>query len=254
MKHNKAVLFIRGFVFWIGFAFSTFLWGGLTCLTVVFPMRVRFAFVRYWPRWNLWWLKVTCGLSYTVYGKENLPSEPSIVFAKHQSTWETLAMYYEFPDAVFVAKKQLLYIPFFGWGLAAMNYITIDRKAGKKAIKQIIEQAKIRLDGGFWVHIFPEGTRKGVEDAPNYRIGGAVAAVETQAKAVPVAHNAGYYWPRHGFIKYPGTIELHILPAIESTDKEAAELLAEVQTAIEDKMASIKPSALVEGQPGYKTV
>jgi 1-acyl-sn-glycerol-3-phosphate acyltransferase len=195
--------------------------------------------MRVWPRFNLWALKLICGVSYKVEGAENLPTEPAIIFAKHSSTWETIALQLLVPPAVYVAKKELLYIPFFGWAMAVLNFITIDRSAGRKAIVFMVEQAKERLSRGLWIIIFPEGTRKGVADELDYKIGGAVMAAKTGVPVMPVAHNAGIFWPKNSFLKWPGVITVSFEPAIDVTGMGAKEILSSVQEVIEAKMARL---------------
>jgi 1-acyl-sn-glycerol-3-phosphate acyltransferase len=144
------------------------------------------------------------GIRYRVLGRENIPAEPSVVLAKHQSAWETVGLQEVFPPLVFVLKKELLRVPFFGWGLAAMKMISIDRAAAKDALKQVFDQGRERLAAGYWVVIFPEGTRVAPGETERYKPGGAHLAVRSGAKVVPVAHNAGEIWKRSSFAISPG--------------------------------------------------
>jgi 1-acyl-sn-glycerol-3-phosphate acyltransferase len=235
----RPVLYLRSALFWLGFATSTMLFAtGLVCLWVA-PLDWRYKLVRGWPAFNLWWLRVTCGLSYHIEGWENLPDEPMVIYAKHQSTWETLAIAGQFPPAAFVAKRELLKIPFFGWGMASLKFLTIDRSAGKRAVKQIIEQAQNRFSHGLSVVIFPEGTRKAVGAEPDYKVGGALIAKHTGRPLVPVALNSGEYWPRHSFIKWPGEIVVKIGPPVDPEGKRADEITAEARDWIEARMAEM---------------
>ena len=184
----------------------------------------------------LWHL---CGLRYRIIGAENIPKTPSIVLSKHQSAWETLAFQEIFPPQVWVLKKELLRIPFFGWGLAMTSPIAIDRSARKKALEQIVEQGKDRLKQGFWIVIFPEGTRIPPGQRGKYRIGGAWLATRTNVPVVPVAHNAGEFWGRNSFVKYPGTITVSIGQPIDPSGMEAGELNAQVEAWIEAEMLRI---------------
>ena len=184
----------------------------------------------------LWHL---CGLRYRIIGAENIPKTPSIVLSKHQSAWETLAFQEIFPPQVWVLKKELLRIPFFGWGLAMTSPIAIDRSAKKKALEQIVEQGKDRLKQGFWIVVFPEGTRIPPGQRGKYRIGGAWLATHTNVPVVPVAHNAGEFWGRNSFVKHPGTITVSIGQPIDPTGMEAGELNAQVEAWIEAEMLRI---------------
>lgn len=235
---SKLSLYLRAAVYWAVLGPFTVLMGSLMVLTIVLPLKWRYKIVNVWPSFAIWWLKVCCQLDYVIEGKENLPDHPSIIFAKHQSTWETFAIEALFSTA-FVAKKELLYVPFFGWSMWTLQFVTIDRSKGKKSVEQMSSQARDRLAKGLWISIFPEGTRKAVDAPADYKIGGAVMATHAKATVVPVALNAGEYWPRHSFIKYPGTIRLCILPPIEAGGKRPKQLLSEVETAIETKMAEI---------------
>jgi 1-acyl-sn-glycerol-3-phosphate acyltransferase len=211
----------------------------LTVLSFPFPFRIRYAVATRWARLNLWWLKRICGVGYKVTGTEHIPHTASIILSKHQSTWETLALQKIFPPQVWVLKRELLWLPFFGWGLAMLGCIAIDRKAGRKAIDQLVSQGRRRLDDGRWVVVFPEGTRMAPGQKGRYRIGGAVLAERTGRLVVPVAHNAGEHWPRRGFIKRPGVIQVVIGPAIQSQGREPADILKDVEGWIEETMIRI---------------
>ncbi len=187
----------------------------------------------------LFLLRHVCGIRYQLTGAENIPKTPSIILSKHQSAWETLAFQEIFPPQVWVLKKELLWIPFFGWGLAMTSPIAIDRSARKKALEQIVEQGKDRLSQGFWIVIFPEGTRIPPGQRGKYRIGGAWLATHTDTLVVPVAHNAGELWGRNSFIKYPGTITVSIGKPIDPAGMEAGELNAQVEAWIENEMLRI---------------
>ncbi len=187
----------------------------------------------------LFLLRIICGIRYRVVGAENIPKTPSIVLSKHQSAWETLAFQKIFPPQVWVLKKELLRIPFFGWGLAMTSPIAIDRSSGKAALEQVVEQGRDRLNQGFWVVIFPEGTRIAPGKKGKYRIGGAWLATHTNFQVVPVAHNAGEFWGRNSFIKRPGTITVSIGAPIDPTGMEAGELNAKVEAWIEAEVKRI---------------
>lgn len=207
-------------------------------LALVLPYRLRYALVSQWTHFNLWWLDKTCRLDHVIVGEENIPAQPAIIFCKHESAWETLALQRYFSPQVWVIKRELLWIPFFGWGLATLRPIAIDRKSSRAALEQILSQGRERLRDGCWVVIFPEGTRVAPGERRRYRQGGAVLAEKTGCPVLPVAHDAGDFWPRRSLIKRPGTIRLVIGPAIESSGRSAAEItrLAEewIETTVQD--------------------
>ncbi len=199
----------------------------------------RYRVTSSWTRVMLFLLWHVCGVRYRIIGAEHIPQIPSIVLSKHQSAWETLAFQEIFPPQVWVLKKELLRIPFFGWGLAMTSPIAIDRSARKKALEQIVEQGRDRLQQGFWIVIFPEGTRIPPGQRGKYRIGGAWLATHVHVPVVPVAHNAGELWGRNSFIKYPGTVTVSIGEPIDPTGMEAGELNARVETWIEGEVLRI---------------
>jgi len=189
-----------------------------------FNIHVRFWFLSGWAKLVLWMLKVLCNLRFEVSGKENIPSNNAIVFCKHQSMWETIALQSIFPTQLWVLKHELLRVPFFGWALTMLGSIGIDRTAGRKAILQIAEEGTERLKKGYWVIIFPEGTRVPPGEHKRFGIGGSVLAEQSGYPVVPVAHNAGEYWSRRSLIKKPGVIKVVIGTPIESKGKSAQEI------------------------------
>ena len=209
-------------------------------VALLLPYRPRYELVSRWTHCSLWWLARTCRLNHTVVGLENIPENPTIVFCKHESAWETLALQRYFRPQVWVIKRELLWIPFFGWGLATLRPIAIDRRSSRAAMDQILTQGRDRLSDGCWVVIFPEGTRVAPGQRRRYRRGGAVLAEKTRYPVVPVAHNAGDYWPRRSFIKRPGTIRLAIGPAIESAGRRAAEINRLAEQWIESTLEEMR--------------
>ncbi|MGE0277989.1 MAG: lysophospholipid acyltransferase family protein [Nitrospiraceae bacterium] len=227
------MLFLRSFLFAVGMLLSTLIIAPLAVLTFPFPFAARYAFITQWARFNLWWLRLSCGLRYVVHGRDNIPAGNAIVFCKHQSAWETLALQSIFPPQVWLLKRELLWVPFFGWGLAMLEPIAIDRRAGRKAVEQLVRQGTERLADGRWVVIFPEGTRVAPGQTGRYGIGGAVLAAASGYPVVPVAHNAGEFWPRRGFIKRPGTITVVVGPMIDPRGKDAETINEEAKEWIE---------------------
>ena len=223
------------------FAVTTFYAVIMLCIGVWLPYSNRWAIARSWAWLNLTLLKGICNLGFVVEGTENIPREPHIAMWKHASTWETIAQAYVFPKQVWVFKRELFWIPVVGWALRLMRPIAIDRSGGGNALRQVVAQGKERLDSGCWVVIFPEGTRIRVGETKRYGLSGAVLAAEAGRKVIPVAHTAGYFWPRRGWLKKPGVIRVVIGPAIEAVGREARDVNDEVQAWIESTIASIAP-------------
>ncbi len=192
-----------------------------------------------WCRVNLWGARWICGIRYRMIGAENIPSTPHVVLSKHSSTWETLALTMFFPPLAYVAKKELLSIPFFGWGFALASPITIDRSAGTDAMQQIATQGRERFRQGFWIVFYPEGTRIRAGQRGKYKTGGARLAIELGVPVLPIAHNAGYLWPKGLFGKRSGTLTVSIGKPIAPSGKDAQTLMAEVEDWIEAEVARL---------------
>ncbi len=208
-------------------------------LTFPFPPLQRYRYISSYARTMLWLLRVVCGIRHEVHGVENIPAEPGIVLCKHQSAWETLALQVVFPPQVWVLKRELLWLPFFGWGLAMTSPIAINRSNGKGAMKQLLKQGKERLKQGFFVVIFPEGTRIPFGQRGKYKVGGALLAASSGTPVVPVAHNAGRLWGRAAFIKHPGVITMSIGKPIVAQGRKAEDINAEVEAWIENEVQNL---------------
>ena len=217
--------------------------------TFPLPPLSRYRIISGWAHLMLFLLRVICGIRYRVLGAEHIPKTPSIVLSKHQSAWETLAFQQIFPPQVWVLKKELLRIPFFGWGLAMTSPIAIDRGSGKTALKQIVKQGKDRLQQGFWIVIFPEGTRIAPGEKGKYGIGGAWLSTHSDTPVVPVAHNAGKFWSKNAFVKLPGTITVSIGAPINPTGMETGELNTKVEAWIETEMVRINNQETSRSHP-----
>lgn len=233
------MIFLRSTLFALVQSLATVFFALVALLSFPFAPFVRYRLITLWNRFVVKAAALICGIRFEIRGRENLPDRPVIVMAKHQSAWETIALPILLPPQAMVLKKELLRIPFFGWGLALTSPIAIDRHAGKEALRQIVAQGRHRMEQGFWVTIFPEGTRVKPGEAGRYAIGGAWLATHTQTPVLPVAHNAGEVWPRHSFIKRPGTITVSIGPVISSQGKKADALNAEVKAWIESEMKQL---------------
>ena len=230
------MLFLRSLLFYCGMTVATLIFSPLSILLYPLPYAKRFAVIRYWAVFIIWWLKICCGLRHEITWEGEPPEEAAIIMCKHQSAWETIAMQLYFPAHAWILKRELLWIPIYGWGLAATNPIAIDRGSAIRSFRQIVEQGCERLERGIWVVVFPEGTRVAPGQRRKYLPGGGMLAEKSGRPVIPVAHNAGYYWPRQSFIKRPGTIHMVVGPAIETTGKKAAAITAEAEEWIEDRM------------------
>jgi 1-acyl-sn-glycerol-3-phosphate acyltransferase len=233
------MIWIRSLLFQIYFYVSVCVFA-LGCVIVSpFGYPASFSVARNWGRSMLFVGKHLCGLDYVIEGEENIPDQASVIMIKHTTVFETYAQLAIFPPQTWVLKRELLWIPIFGWGLAAMRSIAINRGAGHTAVTQVIEQGKQRLGDGIWVTIFPEGTRMPLGKTRKYGISGAALAAEAQVPVVPVAHNAGDLWPRRGLRKKPGLIRVCIGPPITPGDTPPRELNLKVQDWVESKMKEI---------------
>ena len=236
------MLFIRSTVYAlflittvIPYAFACMIWS-------VLPLHWRFKLTMGWPRLAIWGARVICGVRWRVQGWENLPDGPAIVLSKHQSAWETLFLPSHLPREVcFVYKRELHRVPFFGWGLALLAMIPIDRSKGRDAFEQVVKVGQQRLNEGRWPILFPEGTRIAPGKMGRFKMGGALLATRTQAPVIPIALNAGECWPRNSFIKRPGLITVSIGPPIASAGLTPEELNARVFQWIEGEMKRISP-------------
>ena len=219
----------------IPYAFACILWAPL-------PLHWRYKLTVAWPRLAIWGARAFCGIRWQIKGAQNLPDGPCILLSKHQSAWETLFFPAHMPREVcYVYKKELHMLPFFGWGLALLRMIPIDRSKGRDAFEQVIRQGQVRLDEGRWPLLFPEGTRVPPGKTARFKMGGALLASRTGAVVIPVALNAGECWRRNAFIKRPGMITVSFGPAIESQGLSPEELNTKVQAWIEAEMRQLNP-------------
>ncbi len=215
----------------------------ISCVLVMpLPFIWRYRYTVLWPRMVLWAAKVLVGIRYKTKGTENIPDAPIIYLSKHQSTYETMFFAWFLPrPACFVYKRELNYIPFFGWGLASLRNIAIDRKQGKNAMQQVMEIGTQRLAEGRAPVLFPEGTRIPPGLAGSYKLGGTRLAVHSDTPIIPVAHNAGECWPKKPFVKRPGLVTISFGPPIEPAGRAPDEVMAEVRAWIEGEMRVLNP-------------
>ena len=207
--------------------------------TFPLPRMVRYRVISGWSRLVMQLSKILLRIDWRVEGRENLPGRPAVILAKHQSAWETMAFQLIFPPQVHVLKRELLWIPFFGWGLALMSPIAIDRSRGVAALRAIARRGRERLAQGFWVIVFPEGTRVAPGERREYQLGGAWLAAAAAAPVVPVAHNAGLFWPRNAFLKRPGTVTVRIGPAIDTAQRDPKTINSMAEQWIEEQQKAL---------------
>lgn len=221
---------IRTVVFYLFLSLSALLWCliCLVCLPFLGDFRRRYHFVvQRWCRFAVELARVMVGLRYQVEGRENIPERPCVILAKHQSTWETFFLSGYFGPLSQVLKRELMYVPFFGWAISMVKPIAIDRSNPKTALRQVARQGHERLREGCWVLIFPEGTRVPVGQVGKFSRGGAALAVNAGLPVLPVAHNAGAFWPKDGWAKRPGTIRVVIGPVMHA-EGEGSRAIAEL--------------------------
>ena len=211
----------------------------IAVLTFPFNALTRYRIISVWARLMMLALDHLCGIKFRVIGAENIPSAPCVILSKHQSAWETFAFQLIFPPQVYVIKRELLWIPFFGWGLAMCSPIAINRGAGPRAARQMLSQGKDRLARGFCVIVYPEGTRVAPGTRGKYQSSGSAIAIHAGVPVLPVAHNAGRCWQRNAFLKLPGTITVSIGPPLNTTGRKADALTREVEAWIENEMQQI---------------
>jgi len=239
-KLNTINLFFRSLLFSIFMISFTTVYSFFCVLSFPLPLRIRYKIIVAWTNTIVWMLKKLCHIDYKIEGLENIPKDRNgIILSKHQSAWETFFLPGIFDRSAIILKKELLWVPFWGWGLAIIEPIAINRTKKSTAMQQIITQGKKCLKAGRWILVFPEGTRIPPGQIGKYRLGGAKLAVDTGYPVIPVAHNAGRFWPRRQFTKIPGTIHLVIGPLIETKDRRAEEVMAEAKDWIEKTMLKI---------------
>lgn len=234
---NVAVL--RSLLFYLGLVPLTVLFSLIGIAILPLPRTWRYAVITRWSVLTIAWLELACGLDWRVQGREHIPASPGVILCKHQSAWETIALQLIFPRQSQVVKRELLHVPFFGWGLASLNPIAIDRKAGAKALRAVLAAGAARIRAGWWVLLFPEGTRVPAGGRGRYTQTGAALALECGVPVVPVAHNAGVFWARNALTKHAGTIDVVIGPPIETSGKSAKTVTREAEAWIEETCARL---------------
>jgi len=184
--------------------------------------------------------RILCRLDFSVEGKQNIPATNCVVFLKHSSAYETITQWLLIPRQTWVLKRELMWVPFLGWALACLHPIAINRNAGRAAVEQVIKQGRSRLAEGLWVMIFPEGTRMRPGETRRYGVSGTLLAQRVGTLILPIAHNAGDYWPRRGWRKRPGTVRFAIGPPVDPAGRDPREVNAQIQAWIEQKVAELR--------------
>ncbi len=230
------MLFLRSLLFYIGMILGLIIWAPVIIIAPIFPYPKRYNLLIKWGHFTVWWLGKTCNLTYKIHGMENLPKTPSIILSKHQSACETIMYLKIFPMQTWILKQELLWIPIYGLALKNLGAITIKRQNIRKSMQQVIIKGKHSLESGRLVVIFPEGTRVAYGQKKKYGIGGALLAEKTGYPVVPIAHNAGKFWPKKKFIKQPGIVDIVIGPIIESKNKTYREINSLTEEWIEKTM------------------
>jgi 1-acyl-sn-glycerol-3-phosphate acyltransferase len=230
---------LRSLLFTAYMMLSACVFGAFMSLCFWAPHAFQFAVARNWARCLFWVLERLCGLTFSVDGRERIPRGAHIVMSNHRSAWETIALFIIFPPHVWVLKRELLWVPFVGWGLKLLRPIAINRGEGHRAVNQVVDQGKARLADGLWVIVFPEGTRVVAGQQKKFGVSGALLATATGNLVVPLSHNAGEFWPRRGILKKPGVVRVVIGEPITSAGKNPRQLTEEVRLAIEAGLTKI---------------
>jgi 1-acyl-sn-glycerol-3-phosphate acyltransferase len=237
---------VSGLRQWLGsIAFTAFMFVSVPIYALIIyacafgSWELRFVGVRWWIDTIMWLLATLCGLRYAVEGHENLPEHNCVILMKHSSAWETMAQMQIFGKQTWVIKRELMWAPFLGWALALLKPIAINRRAGSSAVTQVIAQGRARLAEGFWVIVFPEGTRVPAGETRRYGLGGALLAASAGCPVVPVAHDAGEYWPRRGWLKRPGVIRVVIGPPIATADRDPRDVNDDVRRFIDGTLVRL---------------
>lgn len=235
---------LRSLLFYAGLAPLTVLFSLIGITILPLPRKWRYAIITSWSTLTIAWLKISCGLDWQLSGQEHIPETPGVILCKHQSAWETIALQLIFPRQCQVLKRELLLVPFFGWGLASLNPIAIDRSSGPRALKRILKLGRERIQDGWWVLLFPEGTRIPPGEKGRYTRTGAALALKANTYVIPVAHNAGVFWARNALTKYSGTIQVIVGPPIDTHGKSTKIITREAETWIESSCENLATASM----------
>jgi 1-acyl-sn-glycerol-3-phosphate acyltransferase len=241
------VIYLRSFIFNIVFYINLILFLVIGSPLFFGPRIWAIRGLQAWGASSVWWMKVICGTSMEVRGREHIPQGAALVAGKHQSFWETFAILPLVNDPCMVLKKELTYIPLFGWFIFKFKHIAVERTAGTAALRNLITRAKEEMARNRQIVIMPEGTRKGPDDPPDYKPGAAALYAALNVPCVPFALNAGLFWPRRKFLRYPGTIVVEFLPPIPAGLKRQ-----EFQQKLQDAIETSTRALVAEGRQKQK--
>ncbi|MBP3194446.1 MAG: 1-acyl-sn-glycerol-3-phosphate acyltransferase [Cardiobacteriaceae bacterium] len=236
---------VRTVIFYIAWSFCIFFWSVAIVLSLPLRFEIRHYFATHWSDSTMWLLRVICGLKWQVRGEENVPQTAVVVVANHQSAWETVFLPLILRKQVWVLKRELLRIPFFGWAIASVKPIAINRQKGKRALAQVLVQGKQRLNAGYSIVIFPEGHRFPYDAPIKFKQGAAKIAERLAAPILPIAHNAGMFWPRSGWIM-PGTITVEVGKPVEPNKRKADAINAEIEDIVRQMRDKIQAEELAK--------
>jgi 1-acyl-sn-glycerol-3-phosphate acyltransferase len=238
---NKLTLYLGSSVLFAWIMLTPFIFGPVVITCIIFPFSVRYAIANFWVGSILWVAKVCCGVRYKVEGLENIKDlTAAVVLCKHQSAWETLALRQILPTQTALLKRSLLWLPLWGWALATLKPIAIDRTQQRAALRMLLEKGTQYLNEGIWVVVFPEGTRTAPGEVKKFNAGGAMLAEKSGYPVVPIALNSGQCWPRYSFLKYPGIITVKIGPVIATEGRKANDINTEAADWIKNAMAAME--------------
>jgi len=234
--------FLRTTLFYTGYILTLVPHASLCVLLGwMLPLRARYGYFVLWNRFVIWWLGVTCHVEYRITGSEHIPDAPFVLLSNHQSPWETIFLYHHFSPLCATLKRELLFIPFFGWALALLDPIAIDRNKRTTARQILLREGQRRLQERISVLVFPEGTRVAAGQYKKYSSGGAELAIAAGAVVLPLAHNAGTFWPARRYLKWPGTIDVIIGAPVATHGREARELAAAIQIWVQQVLPPTVP-------------
>ena len=229
------MVYIKSSFFYIGYIISGFVFGFLACLFFPpFPLKLRIKFLSAWPRFTNWLLDKVCGVKVKIEGKENIPKPPFVIVSNHQGQWETFYFQYLFYPLTTILKRELLFIPFWGWALALLKPISINRNNPKESLNKVLKEGKIKIEEGFLILFFPEGTRKLPGSKPNYKSGVAGIYEKINSDVLPVTLNSGFFWNKYSYIIKPGKIIVKFLPPIKK-GLSKKNFLEKLENQIEEK-------------------
>ena len=247
LGRRKVLVYVRSIIFNFVFYTTLVVWLVAAVPTFLMPYWAIVTVAKWWGRYNLFLLRAICGLDAEFRGIERIPKGACLVAAKHQSAWETFALLWMFDDPAFILKRELQWLPIYGWFSMKARMIPVDRSAGSQGLRAMNDLARRELERGRQIVIFPEGTRRPVNAEPHYKYGIAQLYAATNVCCVPIALNSGLYWPRRSLVRRPGKIIVEVLDPIEpGLDKD------EFMTRLRDQIEAATTRLVTEGETGSR--